>query len=849
MPLMDAKSGTIRKGYSVEELKEAANLMRGYDLVSLAAAKSGHSGGTLSIMDITAALYLHEANHDPKDPLWADRDRILWSAGHKAPSLYLALGMAGYYDVEDVITLRRLYSPFQGHPHWTKLPGIEASTGSLGQGLSIAVGSALAARLNGKDYRVYCLMGDGEQQEGQIWEAVMEAGHYKLDNVCGIIDKNRLQIDGWVEEVMNVDPLIDKYKAFNWNVIRIDGHDMGQIVQAFEEARTVKGMPTLILADTTKGKGVDFMEDVAGWHGKPPNEEQMWEGLKQLGLDEKIPVKKLFKRVEEYQKKVTKELEAKQPKFSKNYFWNETKNMKADMDPTRKGFGRALADHGDDKRVCCLGADISGSITISQFYENHPDRKDRWFSMGIAEQSGTGVCAGLAKEGKLPVFGTYGVFASGRNLDQIRTTVCYGNFNVMIAGAHGGVSVGPDGATHQALEELFQMCGLPNMHVEVPCDSIETKRATEHLLFKVKGPKYVRFAREATPVVTDLETPYVYGKANVIRFRGAKADFKDAFDHYLASKYKSEGEDIAIIACGPSVPEAMRAAWILKEEYDIETRVVNVHSVKPLDESAIVKAAYETGVVVTAEEHQVGGFGNQVAAAIGKSKKVYGTPMIMGMIGVLDRFGESGAPWELVKEFEVSAEHIAAEAKRLYDLKVKELTKKAPAKKKTAPKKKPAKKKVAKKKVAKKKVAKKKVAKKKVAKKKPAKKKVAKKKPAKKRVAKKKPAKKRVAKKKPAKKRVAKKKVAKKKPAKKKVTRKKPAKKKVTRKKPAKKKVTRKKTAPKKKVAKRKTAKRKVAKKKVAKRKTAKRKTAKKKVTRKKTTKKKAARKPARKKR
>ncbi len=670
MPILNSKTGKIRRKYSTDDLKNAANLMRGYDLVSLAAAGSGHSGGTLSIMDITAALYLHVANHDPKDPDWKDRDRIIWSAGHKAPSLYLGLGAAGYYDIEDVVTLRKLYSPFQGHPHWKKLPGIEASTGSLGQGLSISIGIALAANLNNRDHRAYCLMGDGEQQEGQVWEAVMAAGHFKLDNLCAIIDRNRLQIDGWVKDVMNVEPLADKYRSFDWHVIHIDGHDMEQILAAFEEAGHVKGKPTVILADTTKGKGVDFMEDIAGWHGRAPNMEEMWDGLAQLGLDKILPVKRMLKAAESHQKKAIKVLEAKQPVFSKDYFWNHTTNMKTDMDPTRKGFGRALAERGDDKRVVCLGADISGSITISQFYEGFPERMDRWFSMGIAEQSGTGVAAGLAREGKLPVFGTYGVFASGRNLDQLRTTVCYGEFNVMIAGAHGGVSVGPDGATHQALEELFQMCGIPNMNVEVPCDSVETKRATEHLLFKVKGPKYVRFAREATPVVTDKKTPYKWGKANVIRFRGAKPKFKDAFEHSLASKYTNEHEDISIIACGPSVPEAMRAAWILKNEYDIETRVVNVHTVKPLDGTAIVKAAADTGVVVTAEEHQIGGFGNQVAAVIGRAEKLYGKPTVVGMIGVNDRFGESGAPWELVKEFEVSAEHIAAEAKRLYDLKV-----------------------------------------------------------------------------------------------------------------------------------------------------------------------------------
>ncbi len=673
MPIMNSKAGKIRKQYTVEQLEDAASLMRGYNLVTLCAAGSGHSGGTLSIMDITAALYLHEANHDPKDALWKNRDRIIWSAGHKAPALYIGLGMAGYFNIEDVVTLRKLYSPFQGHPHWLKLDGVEVSSGSLGQGLSVAIGLALAARLDKRDNRVYCIMGDGEQQEGQVWEAVMEAAHYKLDNLCAIIDKNRLQIDGWVEDVMDVDCLVEKYRAFGWEVVECDGHDMQEIVDAFGMARQVKNKPTLILAHTVKGKGVDFMEDVAGWHGKTPSAGQMRDGLKQLGVEKKIPVKRMLQKASDWQKKAEKKLALKQPEFSKDYFWNKTRNMKVDMDPTRKGFGRALAEHGDDKRVVCLGADISGSITISQFYENHPGRMDRWFSMGIAEQSGTAVAAGFAKEGKLPVFGTYGVFASGRNLDQLRTTVAYGDFNVMIAGAHGGVSVGPDGATHQALEEFFQMCGIPGMHVVAPCDALETKRATEHLLFKVKGPKYVRFAREATPVVTDMKTPYKYGKANVIRFRGAKARFKDAFDHTLASKYKNEGEDISIIACGPSVPEAMRAAWILKADFGIETRVVNVHTIKPLDKTAIVRAAVETGVVVTAEEHQIGGFGNKVAAAITRSTKAYGKPIVVGMIGVKDRFGESGAAWELVKEFEVSAEHIALEAKRLYDLKMKKM--------------------------------------------------------------------------------------------------------------------------------------------------------------------------------
>ncbi len=657
----------MRKDYTIEELTEAARRMRGYNLIALACAGSGHSGGTLSVMDIAAALYLKIARHDPENPYWEDRDRIIWSTGHKAPALYIALGMSGYFPVEDVARLRKLYAPYQGHPHWKKLAGVEASTGSLGQGLSIANGIALAARVDNKDYHVFCLMGDGEQQEGQIWEAIMEAGHYRLDNLTGILDKNRLQIDGWVEEVMNIDPIVEKYKAFHWNVIEIDGHNMKEIVEGLETAKAYKGKPTLIVAHTTKGKGVSFMEDVAGWHGKAPSVEQMEQGLKELGLWDDMPVRKMFQIAADYQKEATARLEAKQPKFSRDYFWNKGKRMKVEMLPTRKGFGKCLSETGDDERVVCLGADISDSITISQFYKGCPGRERRWLSMGIAEQSGTGVAAGLAKEGKLPVFGTYGVFASGRNLDQLRTTVCYGEFNVFIAGAHGGVSVGPDGATHQALEELFQTCGLPNMTVVVPCDYVETRRAAEYLLFQVKGPKYIRFAREATPIVTSLETPWKFGKANVIRYRGEQDLFIDAFEHKLASEYRNENEDLSIIACGPSVPEAMRAAYILKEEFDLETRVINMHTVKPLDQEAVVRAALETGIVLTAEEHQVGGFGNRVAGVVVQAKELYGKPIIMAMIGVKDRFGESGAPWELVKEFEVSAEHIAAKAKELYD--------------------------------------------------------------------------------------------------------------------------------------------------------------------------------------
>jgi len=669
MALKNSVTGEVRRSYNITELEDAARLMRGYDLVALNAAGSGHAGGTLSIMDITAALYLRVANHDPQNPDWADRDRVIWSTGHKAPSLYLGLAFAGFSPIEDVVLLRKLGSPYQGHPHWLKLEGVEASTGSLGQGLSIAVGIALAGRLNGKNYKTFCIMGDGEQQEGQVWEAAMAASHHGLDNLVAIVDCNRLQIDGPVAEVMNVEPLEDKYRSFGWDVRRIDGHNMQQVVEALEAARDHPGKPLVLLADTVKGKGVSFMENVAGWHGKTPNAEELKKGLEELGVAHRIPVEVLLEKARNYQGAIDRKLHHKMPEFNHDYWWNRALNMKVKMEPTRKGFGQALAEHGDDERVVCLGLDISGSITISDFYAGKPERKNRWLSMGIAEQSATSVAAGLAREGKLPVFGTYATFAAARNLDQIRTSICYGEFNVMIAGAHGGVSVGPDGATHQALEDLFAMCGLPNMSVVVPCDSVETRKATSHLLLQHKGPKYLRFAREATPVVTDDKTPFVFGRANVIRLRKPGDSFLDAFETMLESKYEDEGEDLTIIACGPMVPEAMRAAWILKREFGYETRVLNMHTLKPIDEMAIIWAAKQTGVILTAEEHQIGALAWRVSNVITSSPALYGQPVITGAIGVKDRFGDSGAPWELIKEFEVSAEHIAHKAVELVDLK------------------------------------------------------------------------------------------------------------------------------------------------------------------------------------
>ena len=268
---------------NTKELQIKANEVRKGIVTGVHAAKAGHPGGSLSAADIFTYLYFEEMNIDPKDPKKADRDRFVLSKGHTAPGLYSALALRGYFPVEDLKTLRHLGSYLQGHPDMKHIPGVDMSSGSLGQGISAAVGMALSAKLSGDDYRVYTLVGDGEIQEGQVWEAAMFAGFHKLDNLVVIVDNNGLQIDGPVDQVCSPYPIAEKFQAFNFHVIDLkDGNDMEQIAAAFKEARETKGMPTAIIAHTVKGKGVSFMENQVGWHGKAPNDEEYAIAMEEL---------------------------------------------------------------------------------------------------------------------------------------------------------------------------------------------------------------------------------------------------------------------------------------------------------------------------------------------------------------------------------------------------------------------------------------------------------------------------------------------------------------------------------------------------------------------------------------
>jgi len=258
----------------IRELSLKANAVRRHIIEMVYAAGSGHPGGSLSATDIIVTLYFKLMNYDPDNPEWEDRDRFVLSKGHAAPALYATLAELGVFPVDELLTLRKVGSRLQGHPDMRKIPGIEASTGSLGQGLSIANGMALAAKLDRKLYNVFVMLGDGEIEEGQVWEAAMFASHYKLDNLIAFLDRNRLQIDGETEQVMSIEPIADKWKSFGWEVREINGHDFKEIIEAVEWAKQVRGKPAMIIAHTVKGKGVSFMEGSVHFHGKPPNDEE-----------------------------------------------------------------------------------------------------------------------------------------------------------------------------------------------------------------------------------------------------------------------------------------------------------------------------------------------------------------------------------------------------------------------------------------------------------------------------------------------------------------------------------------------------------------------------------------------
>jgi transketolase len=656
---------------SVHDLDAIANRLRRHVIKMTYAAGSGHPGGSLSAADMVAVLYFHELRIDPARPEWPDRDRFILSKGHACPIWYAALAERGYFPVGDLWRLRHISSHLQGHPDMRKTPGVDMTAGPLGSGTAAGAGMALGARITGRDFRTYVMVGEGDLQEGCTWEAVMLAGHHGLDNLCLLIDYNRSQVDGKSDEILSLDPLGDKLSACRWAVREIDGHNIGQILAALTWARKKKGSPAAILAHTLKGKGGSFMEDRHEWHGRAPNREQAIAALAELGetgedilpappslglksvADNEVeaPPSLGLKSEAEKQSPLKADWGQDRSQSSSDDFGFQPPNefAGAPRDPLallapraerprrtlRDAFGETLVELGAEvANLIVLDADISSSLKTGAFRKLHPERH---INFGVAEQDMMLGAAGLASTGLIPVACTYATFATLRACEQIRSFICYAGLNVKIACSHGGLEVGWDGPTHQGTEDIAIMRSLPNMTVIAPADAVAASALFRQAV-ALEGPVYFRMGRNPVPVIYDVRQPFTVGRAITVR----------------------EGADLTIIGVGMMVGLALDAAALLAQE-GTEARVVDMHTVKPLDGETVQRAATETGAIVTAEDHSViGGLGSAVAEYLAEH-----SPVPMARVGIPDTFCRSGDPEALFARYGMATPDIVCAARKV----------------------------------------------------------------------------------------------------------------------------------------------------------------------------------------
>ena len=581
----------------IKKLESLARAIRLHIIQMIGIGQKGHIGGSCSIADVVTALYFSKMRHDPANPHWPDRDRFILSKGHAALVQYAALAEAGYFPKDEFKKTKQLGSILQGHPDLKSTPGVEANTGSLGQGLSIACGIAAGLRIDGRDSRVYCVVGDGELAEGQIWEAAMAASAFKLDRLVAILDRNGLQAMGAIEQRFDTNPLVEKWRAFGWHVVEIDGHDMQAIVDALNAVDAVKGRPKMILARTVKGAGIPFAENRVEFHNGQMNAAAVRNGMCTFRCREG--------------------------------------GLMQNIQNPREVYGRTLVELGREfPNVVVLEADLGKSTMSCYFEEAFPER---FFEMGIAEANMTSFAAGLSLTGKVPFTNSFAVFAAGRAFDQIRQSICIPALNVRIVGSSCGLSDFGDGSTHQSIEDVSIMRSLPNMTVLAPADGNETRTMTRALV-QYPGPVYMRITRNDLPDVMPADEPFVAGKPHLIR----------------------QGDDVVLFASGQMVSLALVAAEIVASE-GISLRVVNVSSLKPIDDSALRALVDGMKGVVTAEEHSlIGGLSSLIHEVI------QGRPFPMQSIGIRDSFGQSAHSYEdLLQAYGLTPAHIAAAVRKV----------------------------------------------------------------------------------------------------------------------------------------------------------------------------------------
>jgi len=601
------------------ELVDVANVMRRDVLKMTSAAGSGHPTSCMSAAEIMATLFFDEMKFDVKDPNNPDNDEFILSKGHAAPILYSALYHSKAIN-KDLMGLRKLWSPLEGHPMPRSLKWVKVASGSLGQGASIGVGMALAAKLQGRKYRTYVLMGDSEMAEGSVYEALQLAPYYNLNNICLIIDVNRLGQRGETMHGHDMKKYGEAIKSFGWYSIVLDGHNVEHLKKAFIDAKR-SGKPTAIICRTFKGKGVSFLEDKENWHGKALGDDELEQALKQIP-DVKMPKFKIEK---------PDKVEVEKGKKSKLKF---NPYEMGGLVATRMAYGKALANLAEsDPKVISVDAEVSNS-TMSQ--EVRKSRPAQFVETFIAEQNLVGICLGLSKKG-FNVFGsTFAAFFS-RAHDQIRMSALSSG-DLTFCGSHAGVSIGDDGASQMALEDLPLFRTLPNSFVFYPSDGVSSERLVE-LSSKLKGIKYIRTTRGKTPVIYSEKEKFEVGDYKVLK--------------------QTKKDKVVLVGAGITLHECLKAQEAL-EKKKIKAAVVDLYCVKPFDAKKFISFVKKHGkkIVVVEDHYEEGGIGEMLADEV--EEEGFKIKHL-----AVKEIPHSGKPKELLAKYGIDSKAIVKAAKKL----------------------------------------------------------------------------------------------------------------------------------------------------------------------------------------
>ncbi|MEU6811417.1 transketolase [Streptomyces sp. NPDC046831] len=609
---------------NTDELVELGQQLRVDSVRAAAEAGSGHPTSSMSAADLMAVLLAHHLRYDFERPDHPGNDRFVLSKGHASPLLYAAFKAAGAIDDEELLTFRKLGSRLEGHPTPQRLPWVETATGSLGQGLPIGVGMALAGRrLDRAGYRVWVLCGDSELAEGSIWEAAEHAGHEQLDNLVLIVDVNRLGQRGPTRHGHDLDAYARRFRAFDWHTVEIDGHDLDAIDRAYGEALSTAGQPTAIIARTLKGKGVADIEDREGLHGKPLKDAD--EAIEELG------------GVRDLRVQVHEPPSVRPPRTADDGDLELPRWEKGEEAATRDAFGRALAALGTARGdVVVLDGEVGDSTRAELFAKEHPDR---YFECYIAEQQLVAAAVGMARRGWVPYAATFAAFLT-RAHDFVRMASVSGS-GINLNGSHAGVSIGQDGPSQMGLEDLAMMRAIHGSTVLYPCDANQTAKLVAQTA-DLAGVRYLRTSRGSSRVIYGPDEEFPVGGSKVLR---------------------SSGRDrLTVVAAGVTVHEALAAADALERE-DIPVRVIDLYSVKPVDRDTLRQAADDTGCLLTVEDHRAeGGLGDAVLDAFCDGRPV---PRLVRLaVGTMPG---SASPAEQLRAAGIDAASIAASARLLVE--------------------------------------------------------------------------------------------------------------------------------------------------------------------------------------